>query len=58
MTVRIKMRTCACKSVVYVGCGFYSGETRGTRWMNVRGWVVSGTVRLVPTEVSPLDRYF
>ena len=31
------------------------GEQGG---MNVRGWVVSGTGRSVPTEVSPLDRHF
>jgi hypothetical protein len=44
--------------VVYVACGFYSGERGEQGAMNVRGWVVSGTVRLVPTEVSPLDRHF
>ena len=52
------MRTSAYKSVVYVACGFHSGERGEQGAMNVRGWVVSGTVRLVPTEVSPLDRHF
>ena len=53
------MRTCAYQSVVYAACGFHSGEREEQGAMNVRGWVVSGTVRLlVPTEVSPLDRHF
>ena len=52
------MRTSACKMVVYVARGFHSGERGEQGAMKVGGWVVSGTVRLVPTEVSPLDRHF
>jgi hypothetical protein len=38
VTARIEMRASACKSVVYVACGFHSGKRGESGAMNVRGW--------------------
>jgi hypothetical protein len=52
------MRASACKSVVYCGMWIPLGQEGRIRCDERERLVVSGTVRLVSTEVSPLDRQF
>ena len=58
VTARIEMRASACKSVVYCGMWIPLGQEGRIRCDERERLVVSGTVRLVSTEVSPLDRQF